>query len=238
MQHHITAAALGAAALFATTADAGSRFVTEPADFAQAPAYIYAGLEGEKCMEELRARNVPFTQVEATKGVDTPIRLTGPLHGVSFRPVQRQQPDEKNHNTIADCRLGLALDDLATVLEKEHVVLAEYYSMYRRRGVGFVKPGKRHPGGRAIDLVRLTLASGEAYTVQNDFHGMPGTYTCGDKASKPRKATPGAALWRDVVCQLDETRSFNLLLTPNHDWGHRDHLHMEVRSNIPWFLIH
>ena len=33
-------------------------------------------------------------------------------------------------------------------------------------------------------------------------------------------------------------RSFNLILSPHYDWGHRDHLHMEVRSGIKWFLIH
>ncbi len=50
-----------------------------------------------------------------------------------------------------------------------------------------------------------------------------------------------AALGREeclAALKKREVRSFNLLLTPNHDWGHRDHLHMEVRSGIKWFLIH
>ena len=40
-----------------------------------------------------------------------------------------------------------------------------------------------------------------------------------------------------IVCELDATRSFNLVLTPQYDWGHRDHLHLEVRSGIRWQLI-
>ena len=40
-----------------------------------------------------------------------------------------------------------------------------------------------------------------------------------------------------VVCEMDEKKSFNLILSPHYDWGHRDHLHMEVRSDIRWFLV-
>jgi len=235
----LAAAAVVAVLSMATgVAEGGSRFVTEPPDAESSRAYRYATLGSEDCLAALKKREVPFKEVEPTRGVETPVRLTGPLHGVRFRTVTAQGPEDKDHRTIADCRLVLALDDLAQVLHRHDVVEAEYYSMYRRRGLGWVKPGKRHPGGRAIDLVTLRLSDGTAYSVRNDFHGGVGAQTCGDKATKPRKDTPGAQLWRSVVCEMDRMRSFNLLLTPNHDWGHRDHLHMEVRSGIKWFLIH
>jgi hypothetical protein len=218
-------------------ASGGSRFSVEPADAEQARAFIYAGMSSDDCLKELTARRVPFERVEETKGVELPIRFTGPIRGVKFRPVFQHQPEERMHTTIADCRLGLALDDLAGVLAARGVVEAEYFSMYRRRGLGAIKPKKRHPAGRAIDLVNLKMKTGETYSVKGDFHGRVGATTCGEKAAAPTKDTAGARLWREIVCDLQEKRSFNLLLTPNHDWGHRDHFHMEVRSDIRWLLI-
>jgi hypothetical protein len=219
-------------------AHAGSRFVTEPADAERLAAVRYAALPGDACLAELGARGVPYVAVPGTRGVDTPVRLTGPLRGVSYRVAIGAARPEDDYRTIADCRLLLALDDLSTVLRDQGVVEARYYSMYRKGGVGFVRPGKRHPGARAIDLVSVTLADGATYSVQGDFHPRPATWTCGERASAPSKDTPGARFWRRVVCAMDESKSFNLLLSPNHDWGHRDHLHMEVRSGIRWFLVH
>jgi hypothetical protein len=229
----------GLASLLTTTpALAGSVFVTEPPNASQQRAVRYAAMNGDACLAELATRAVPFARVEPTKGVDTPVRLTGPLHGVRFEVAIGPRPPEEDYRTIADCRLLLALDDFSALLEREGVVSARYYSMYRKGGVGFVKPGKRHPGARAIDLVSVTLANGTSYSVASDFHGRAGTWTCGPKAKKPSKETSGALFFRRVVCGMEESKSFNLLLSPNHDFGHRDHLHMEVRSGIEWFLIH
>ncbi|AKT38583.1 extensin family protein [Chondromyces crocatus] len=229
----------GAALAFVAPAPAkgGSRFAIEPPDIVISRAYRYAAMESEHCLSLLALRDVPFEVAPPTKGVDTPVRLTGPVRGVHFVPVEAQGPPEKDFRTIADCRLALALDDLALVLSPHHVQRAEYFSMYRRKGVGFVKPGKRHPGGRAIDLVNLVLADGTTYSVRRDFHGTRGVGTCGDRAGKPRRDTEGARVWWSVICELDRLRSFNLILSPNHDWAHRDHLHMEVRSGIRWQLI-
>lgn len=227
-----------AALLVVLPAHAGNRFVTEPPSPETLPAVRYAAMASDTCLAELGARSVPFVTVPPTRGVDTPVRLTGPLHGVRFTLALGATAPETDYRAIADCRLALALDDLSQQLAREDVVEAQYYSMYRKGGVGFVKPGKRHPGARAIDIVGVTLRDGTRYSVQGDFHPRPGTWTCGEKATTPTKPSPGAAFWRRVVCGVDEAKSFNLVLSPNHDYGHRDHLHMEVRSGIRWFLIH
>lgn len=238
MRNWIAAVAVLVLSTFSSMpANGGSRFSIVPPDAEQARAFVYAGMSSEDCLKELSARRVPFERIEETKGVEMPIRFTGPIRGVRFRPLFQPQPEDRMHTTIADCRLGLALDDFAGVLAARGVVEAEYSSMYRRRGLGFIKPRKRHPAGRAIDIQKVKLNTGETYTVLGDFHGRVGVQTCGDKAVGPTRETAGARFWRDVVCDLQEKRSFNLLLTPNHDWGHRDHLHMEVRSDIRWLLI-
>ena len=47
----------------------------------------------------------------------------------------------------------------------------------------------------------------------------------------------GAKLMRAIVCETAAIGPFNLMLTPHYDWGHKDHFHFEVRSDIRWFLI-
>lgn len=235
--------ALGACAALSWPGGAsarGSRFVTEPADIEATRAFRYAQLSSADCLAELDARGVPYELQGPTKRVETPLRFTGPIRGVTFRPTARPQLDSTAPAAIADCRLALAIDDLAAVLQKHGVVAAEYLSMYRPP-VGrsaLIPPGRRHPSALAIDLATIKTDAGKVYSVRFDFHGRVGAQTCGEKAAKPTRDTPGARLWRSITCELAEKRSFNLLLTPNHDWGHRDHFHMEVRTGIRWMLVH
>lgn len=216
---------------------AKNRYALEPPEVERTAAFRYAELPQAECLRELDRRKVPYKRIGPVKQVDTPIRLTGPIHGVEYALTYRPKPDlAEPLAAILDCRLALALDDLSVVLAERDVVKVEYMSMYRRRGVGWIKPGRRHPAGLAIDIAVLHKKDGEVFSVLRDWHGRPGAKTCGDKAARPRKDTEGARLLRDVVCELDRKKSFNLLLTPHYDWGHRDHFHFEVRQGIRWYL--
>ncbi len=233
--------ALAIAASVPAAVDAGGdRFLCEPPDAEQSRAFRYALLSSEACLAQLDARGVPYQRIGPTKQVETPLRFTGPIRGVTFRPTYRPEEDQAAPATIADCRLALAIDDMAAVLARHGVVEAAYLSMYRPP-VGrsaLIPPGRRHPSALAIDLATVKLGDGKVYSVQYDFHGRVGAQTCGEKAAKPTRDTPGAKLWREIACEVGDKRSFNLLLTPNYDYGHRDHFHMEVRTGIRWFLIH
>lgn len=216
---------------------AKNRYALEPPEVERTAAFRYAELPQSECLRELDRRKVPYKRIDPVKQVDTPIRLTGPIHGVKFVLTYRAPPDmAEPYASILDCRLGVALDDLALVLAERGINKVEYMSMYRRRGVGWIKPGRRHPAGLAIDIAVLHRKDGQIFSVLRDFSGVPGAKTCGEKAAKPRKDTEGARLLRDIVCELDRKKSFNLLLTPQYDWGHRDHFHFEVRQGIRWYL--
>lgn len=218
-------------------AHAKSRFAIEPPAVESSRAFRYAALDREGCLAQLDARGFPYELLGPTKQVETPLRFTGPIRGVAFSPTPRAEEDEVASATIADCRLALAVDDMARVLAKHGVVEAGYLSMYRPGMAGFIKPGRRHPSALAIDLSTITLRDGTTYSVLHDFHGRVGSQTCGEKAATPTQDTPGARLWRQIACELSDMQSFNLLLTPHYDWGHRDHFHMEVRTGIRWYLI-
>jgi hypothetical protein len=176
---------------------------------------------------------VAYERLNHARGVETPLRLTGPVRGIQYVQTYRTERDPKAPATILDCRLALAIDDMSQILAKLGVVQVEYLSMYRP---GHMRPGIRHPAGRAIDVATAKLADGTEYSVHHHFFGSIGAQTCGAGARAPRREHAGASFWRAAVCQLDTTRSFNLVLSPNYDWGHRDHLHLEVRSGIRWFL--
>ncbi len=233
------AAALATAALFPSEVDAKNRFALEPPNVESKRAYKYAAMTGEDCLRELDRRKFPYKLEPPTKQVDTPLRFTGKIRGVDFKLTKRaeENPDPTSPAAVADCRLALAIDDMATVLAKRDIDKVEYLSMYRKRGVGFIRPGKRHPAGLAIDIATVTTKSDETFSVYRDWHGRVGQKTCGEGSAKPTKDTAGAKLLRGVVCDLADQGSFNLLLTPHYDWGHRDHFHMEVRTGIRWFLI-
>lgn len=232
------------------TSDAKNRYALEPPSVETKPAYRYALMADDDCLDELRRRKVPFQEVGPTGQIARPIRLTGPVRGVSFKLSPRPEPvgfdpefgtatppEMRAPASIADCRLGLAIDDLARVVERHDIVEVEYLSMFRQKGVGWVKKGKRHPSGRAIDVSSLKRKDGKVFSVAYDWHGRVGQKTCGEGAAKPTKDTEGAQFLREIACELDDGGAFNLVLTPNYDAGHRDHFHLEVRSDVRWFLV-
>jgi hypothetical protein len=231
--------ALAALLTLSSRIEAGNRYAVEPEHVEETRAFRYALFDNEDCFAELDRRGFPYKRVEPTPQVDGPLRFSGPIHGVTFSLTYRgpDVDEDAQSSSIADCRLALAIDDLGRVLEKHDIVKAEYMSMYRRRGVGFVKPGKRHPSGRAIDVATVTRKDGKTFSVLYDWHGLVGSKTCGEGARAPTKDTEGARLLRAIVCDVADEQAFNLILTPHYDWGHKDHFHMEVRSDIRWFLV-
>ena len=95
-------------------------------------------------------------------------------------------------------------------------------------------PGTRHPAGLAIDVARLHRRVGGWLTVQSDFHGRLGAQTCGAGAAIPE--APEARELRDIVCGAGARGIFTYALTPNYDLPHADHVHMEIKPGVRWFL--
>jgi hypothetical protein len=214
--------------LIAGTSNAGNRWVVFPPDAARLPAVRYANLGRQQCLSELGARGIDFDAAPARQTIDAPVTLSGSLHGVRFEFAPNAGQRE-----VLDCRLLLALDDLARIAAAREIELVRFNSIYRRahaRG-----PVQGHLGGVAIDVTELVKRDGSVLNVRKDFAGNGiGSATCGEQAKPPK---PGKATeLRDFICALDQARSFNLLLTPHYDYRHRDHFHIEVRRGVRWFL--
>ena len=198
-------------------------------------AFRYAETTKKECLAELELRGVPFRKASAktvrrARGIDAPVHLIGELRGVRFEHAH--PPARPKEGPLMDCRLLLALDDLATIAGDRGIATVQYNSVHRR---GWGKKGHRHPAGVAIDVVGFVKADGAELDVKDDFHGHGiGSKTCGEDAPE---APPGEAHeLRELVCALHEASVFNLILSPHYDRRHDDHLHLEVRRGIKWFL--
>ena len=214
-----------------------SRF-QNPDDAPDTPAVRYAALSPDDCLAELDKRGIGYTK-ETAKGVEVPVRLTGPLHGVTFKTNLNDTQRATTPWEIADCRLVLALDDFAQILEKHDVVEVVHYSIYRVAPKSWPddKIGGQHNGGLAMDAAKFTRKDGTSLDVLKMFHGKIGDKTCGDGAG-PHPATADSKELRSILCEAVDEHLFNVVLTPDFNRPHRNHFHLEVTSGVSWFLVH
>jgi hypothetical protein len=73
--------------------------------------------------------------------------------------------------------------------------------------------------------------------VEKDFHGRIGAKTCGAGAAKPSSLPTSAATLRHLVCDAADAQLFNVMLTPDFNWQHRNHFHLEVTAGAKWMYL-
>jgi hypothetical protein len=215
-----------------------SRLELAPKDVTATPAYRYGAMSRSECLDELKTRKIAFTREGDTRGVMAPVRLTGPLHGVTFRTNQPAKRRATSPWEIGDCRLILAVDDFAAILATHDVVEVIHYSMYRNKLKSAEDEwGRRHPGGLALDAAKFVKKDGTTLVVDQHFNGAIDDKTCGDGAV-PHPETPEALELRVIVCAAATQHLFNVILTPNYNQAHHNHFHLEVTAGVKWFLLH
>jgi hypothetical protein len=174
---------------------------------------------------------VAFDRLGEARGVVAPLRLRGPLSGVTFRSLLPEAKRKTATIEIYDCRLVLALDDFARILARHDVVEVVHLSVYRpvSSKVGLKGPGRRHGGALAMDAAIFKTKDGRSLSVERDFHGRIGAKTCPPPA--------GASELRTIACEAGDARLFNVFLTPDYNWQHRNHFHLEVTAGVRWALV-
>ncbi len=231
----ITLTACGGAA-FGSNESEGK--VVFPPNAMTTPAFEYAALDRASCEAKLTERNISFQSVDTARGVLAPIRLTGPLHNVAFHSAIPAGARATSPYEIMDCRLALALDDFAAILEKHDVTEVVHLSAYRPPPKNWPdsKPGERHGGALALDAAIFLRKDGTKLDVSKDFHGAIGAKTCGPK-SGPWPATEQAKTLRAIACESAEAHLFNVELTPDFNKKHKNHFHLEVTPGVKWFMV-
>jgi hypothetical protein len=210
-----------------------------PADADQSKAFAAAQLGPGECLGELDRRGIHFRKAEPATGVLIPVRLAGPVDGVLYRTDYPDSQRDKVPFEVFDCRLVVALSDLSAILRTHDIDEVRLFSAWRpppklRKGD---TPATAHEGALAADLRLFKKSSGESLDVEADFHGKIGAEPCGAKASPPSPDTPAARELHSIYCAMADARLFHVLLSPDHDYPHRNHFHVEVRPGVRWFIV-
>lgn len=191
------------------------------------------------CEGELTRRNVAFVRGAETPGVLAPVRLRGPLNGVSIHSGAAPAQREKSPYEIFDCRLVLALHDFSALIAWRGVVEMIHLSAYRPQAENGCTPryvGKQHCAALAVDVGYFKLRDGTTLNIEKEFHGRIGQETCGGTASPNPPSAAANELW-GFVCESTRRGLFNVILTPNYNQQHHNHFHLEVTPDAEWMLI-
>ena len=134
----------------------------------------------------------------------TPITLLGPVGGIRFDPFA----------TVCDCRLVLALHEIAPMLARLGVTEVRHVGAYAYRRV----KGRLslHAHGVAID-VKALVVDGEPRVVKHDY-----------QRGLDDGCTPEAPVLNRVACELEALELFDEILTPDDDLNHRNHFHLAI----------
>ena len=178
------------------------------------------------------AKPIAFTTVASREapGVRWPIRLQGPIAGVSFEPI-----DQSPTYAVLDCRLAFTLQAWAHDLRQAGVRRVDYFSMYRPNAtVAGSDAVSGHAHGMAIDAARFVLRSGAAVDVLDDWEGRKhGQAPC---PIRPDEARPGRLL-RSITCTAADRKLFQVVLTPHYNKAHENHVHLEIKPEVSWTYV-
>ncbi len=210
-----------------------------PAGADDSPASRAARLTESECFAELRRNDVRFEKAGASPGVVMPIRLTGPVRGVSYRTDFPDAQRSKVPFEVFDCRLVVALAAWSPTLTEHGIHEVRMFSAWRPPSPHFPegKLATAHPGGLAVDLRLFKRATQPPLDVERDFHGRIGDVPCGKAAAPPVLDTPEARELHAIYCAAADAHLFHVQLCPDHDRLHRNHFHVEVRPSVRWFIV-
>jgi hypothetical protein len=179
-----------------------------------------------ECLSDLRLQNVPFLAAAPTRGIRTPVEITGALDGVRLTP-------RAGRRALMDCELARALAEAAPIVRAEGFTELFFSGAYDYRTRRRSPQMSAHAFGLAIDVHALSGPAG-VLEVKRDFEAGSGRWRGlplreGDFdgcVGHPRRL-PARHL-RQLVCRLKHHSAFRVVLTPDDDSDHRDHLHLEA----------
>lgn len=230
-----------ACCLLGSSAAADNKYLEIPPapEAEDTPAFRVANLSNAEAFAELDRRRVPYRRESGSvPGVRAPIRLAGPIRGVHIHSSLPEEERAQTQFEILDARLAIALDELCAILVVHDVVELVHFTMYRPAGTSPADPGHpqtRHPGGMAIDLGAVRKRNGDWLSVGPHWEASIGSKSCGSdgRKLKPRRGRELIS----ILCEAADQRIFHYMLSPHFDENHNDHLHLEIKPGVRWFLV-
>lgn len=172
------------------------------------------------CREALTELGVSFESAKR-RGVRDGVSLSGKIGGVLYRSYS------KDKKLVIDCSLAVSLALSAPYFAANGITEVRYSSAYQRRYIRGTKRLSSHSFGLSIDLHTFRGAEVGKLTIRDDYEqGLGDNVDCvGDPL------TEGGLVLRRVWCQLSRSELFRIILDPDFDADHYNHLHVEA---LPW----
>jgi hypothetical protein len=179
------------------------------------------------CLDWLQEHRLSYVPAPALGDeVRTPIEVRGPLGPVRLVPRAGRAPQ-------MDCGLARALVEAGPIFEELGVHTLYFSGAYDHRMRRDRNQLSQHAHGLAIDVHVLGTSSG-ALDVARDFEAgvgrwrdlAPGEGALEACIGAPR--TPAGRALRTLACRLKLHSAFRVIVTPDDDADHRDHLHLET----------
>lgn len=184
------------------------------------------------CRSTLAEFEVPFEELneDQAPGVEIPIRLTGPIGGIT---VGSRGPSENNE--IMDCRLVVALLAWSDELRAASIVHIDHFSTYRPEArVARSGEPSGHARAMAIDVGRFHRADGVILDVVDVWaQAERGADPCEHITDE----SDDLRTLRSLVCASIDDDLFQIVLTPHFDRVHRNHVHLELRPDVEWSYV-
>ncbi len=163
---------------------------------------------GDACLARLQQLGVPFSRLDARKGVQTPVVVKGPIGSVRY-VAGAGLPLE------LDCRMAVTLAETAPILNALGITALRFSGayVYRRSRVGRLS---LHAYGLAVD-VHAAKADGKWHEVKTSF-----------SRGLANGCANTAPILNQLACELKRTKRFKEMLTPDYNADHHDHFHWGI----------
>jgi len=180
------------------------------------------------CHAWLDLYGLTYEDAGETLGVADPVTLATPVNGLAWRYAGNLEV--RTSFAVVDCTLARSLAEAAPYLRARGIVEVADIGVYNYRCIGEGTPPdcpngmSQHAHAKAIDIAGLTDAAGTFYSVDDDWVIDPDTEPTCDAATEP-----GADdFLHRTICELKAAGIWNIVLTPNYDADHRNHIHVDL----------
>lgn len=213
----------------ATESDA-ARLATLVVDTAPAADTVVEGNADQACLRALDSQAIAYKRVPSAGGMRTPVELAGRLGAVTLVARGRR-------SAVMDCVLARALVQAGDIFEELGITALAFSAAFDNRTRRGSSALSAHAFGLAIDVHVIRGAFGE-YDVRQRFERGVGVWRGLRKdpgmldACVGQPVTSEGRLLRRLACRLKLHPAFRVIVTPDDDADHQDHLHLEAGSTF------
>jgi hypothetical protein len=143
-----------------------------------------------------------------------PVRVSGTINGVNFRPSSFTSPPS---DMYVQCGVALALWEMAELAKTRNITDFVHYGTYNCRFISGTTTLSEHAFANAIDIAGISTSSGENYTLLDHWE---------DGDTTPE--TPGGQLLYWLAQEMHTKKIWNIILTPEYNAAHDNHFHVDL----------